>query len=383
MKILITTPFFSNLGGSELETIHTANAFASFTYVDKVHVFVFAEYDLKFKKNIEINSKVKFFRKPSLLGNKYAHRINKELKKIFRLDLFPLDLLYWKLIFFTKYDKVYIITKTTSSYYLPIIKLFKNKNSILVKYTTVFYDQMEEIKLQYLSKVRSNIVTSQKQKTHFVNNLNLLNTEVQEIILFNENYFLDKQRFIRDKKVFDFGILGRFSEEKQYEHAVNLIANLKNKGYAATLIIRGSGKLECYNYLVDLVNKEKLSDLITLEFNVVPYDKVYDFLDCLNCFLITSKYEGGPNVGLEVMAYGLPILSYDVGAMKDRLVNFSEFIVENEEELMKRAILILKYNQDDFLDTCARVKSEYINKFSNNLKFNYLNDFLRNEKSTD
>ena len=40
-------------------------------------------------------------------------------------------------------------------------------------------------------------------------------------------------------------------------------------------------------------------------------------------------------------------------------------------------------NQDDFLDTCARVKSEYINKFSNNLKFNYLNDFLRNEKSTD
>ena len=40
MKILITTPFFSNLGGSELETIHTANTFSSFKKVDEVVVYV-------------------------------------------------------------------------------------------------------------------------------------------------------------------------------------------------------------------------------------------------------------------------------------------------------------------------------------------------------
>lgn len=379
MKVLITTPFFQFAGGSELETVHTANVFASFINVDEVHVFVYAGYDFKFTKNIEINSKVKFFRRPVLLDNKYSNRINKELKKIFKLDLLPFDLLYWKLIFFTKYDKVYIITKTTLSYYLPIIKLFNDANNILVKYTTVFYDSMEEIKLQYLSKVRSNIVTSQKQKAFFINKLNLLNTEVQEIILFNENLVINKKRLVKDKQAFDFGILGRFSEEKQYEHAIYLIDNLRRVGFEATLIIRGGCEMEYYMFLLDLVNKRKLSHLITLEFKEVSYDMVYEFFDCFNCFLITSKYEGGPNVGLEVMAYGLPILSYDVGAMKDRLDKFPEFIAKNERELTTKAIEILRYNENVFFDKCVKIKEEYINKFSNDFQINYLNYFLNND----
>lgn len=376
MKVLIMTPFFQFAGGSELETIHTANAFASFENVDEVHVFVYDRYDLKFMKNIEINSKVKFFRRPLLLDNKYSNRINKKLKKIFKLELLPLDLLYWKMIFLTNYDKVYIITKTTLNYYLPAIKLFKNTNNILVKYTTVFYDSMDEIKLRYLSKVRSNLVTSEKQKAFFINKLNLLNTEVQEILLFKENFVINKRRLVKDKQAFDFGVLGRFSEEKQYEHAIYLIDDLRRKGFEATLIIRGGCEMEYYMFLLDLVNQRNLSHLITLQFNEVSYDSVYDFFDCINCFLITSKYEGGPNVGLEVMAYGLPILSYDVGAMKDRLIKFPEFIAKNESELTLKAIDILNYNDHEFLDVCAKVKSEYKDKFSNNIKINFLNNFL-------
>ena len=58
MKILITTPFFSNLGGSELETIHTANTFSSFKKVDEVVVYVHGEFDLKFSEGIFINKKI-------------------------------------------------------------------------------------------------------------------------------------------------------------------------------------------------------------------------------------------------------------------------------------------------------------------------------------
>ena len=83
MKVLLTTPFFQFAGGSELETIHTANTFASFDIVNEVHVFVYAGYDIKFTRNIEINSKVKFFRRPKILDNKYLNKLNKEFKKFF------------------------------------------------------------------------------------------------------------------------------------------------------------------------------------------------------------------------------------------------------------------------------------------------------------
>lgn len=380
MKVLLTTPFFQFAGGSELETIHTANTFASFDIVNEVHVFVYAGYDIKFTRDIEINSKVKFFRRPKILDNKYLNKLNKEFKKFFNLDLLPFDVLYWKLIFFTKYDRVYIITKTTLNYYLPVIRLYKNKKNILVKYTTFFYDLMEERKREFLSNVRLNIVTSNKQRVFFSENLNLINSDIQEVILFNEDYLLKKQRLIKDEKSFDFGILGRFSEEKQFEHAINLIEDLKCEGHEATLIIRGGCDKDYYNYLVDLVIKKDLGHLITLEFAEVSYDDAYDFFDCFNCFLITSKYEGGPNVGLEVMGYGLPILSYDVGAMRDRLINFPEFIAENQDDLKKKAISILNYDEHEFIEICAKVKNEYINWYSNNLKFKFLNDFLQNSE---
>ena len=104
MKVLLTTPFYQKAGGSELETSHTANTLASFDIVNEVHVFVYAGYDIKFTRDIEINSKVKFFRRPKILDNKYLNKLNKEFKKFFNLDLLPFDVLYWKLIFFTNYD---------------------------------------------------------------------------------------------------------------------------------------------------------------------------------------------------------------------------------------------------------------------------------------
>lgn len=376
MKILITTPFFQFAGGSELETIHTANAFASFTEVKEVHIFVYGSCDLRFAKDIAIDSKVKFFQRPYLLDNKYLNRINKILKKKFKLDLLPFDLIYWKLKLFTKYDKIYIITKTSLDYYLPLIKEFKSKNNILVKYTTVFFDPMSQIKLKYLSSIKANILTSEKQKLFFVNKLKLTNSIVQEIILYNEDYVLNKLRTKKDDERYDFGILGRFSEEKQFEHAINLIANLRNIGRNSTLIIKGGCDKEYFEFLSKLVINKKLEDLVTLRYSEVFYDMVYDFFDTFNCFLITSKYEGGPNVGLEVMAYGLPILSYDVGAMKDRLINFREFIASDENDLTSKAIDILNYDEYEFVEICGKLKKEYTNKFSNDLKISFLRDFL-------
>jgi len=377
MKILITTPFFQFAGGSELETIHTANAFASFLEVKEVHIFVAGRFNLDFTKNIYIDSKVKFFRRPFFFDNKYVRRINKELKKRLHLESFPFDVLYWKLKRLSKFDKLYIITKTSlAKDYIPLIKLWKSKNDIVIKYTTVFFDLLEDTALKYLSQIRYNIVTSEKQRDFFVKHLNLNNALIQEILLFNEEYALQKKHINRDGKLFDFGILGRFSEEKQFEDAVNLIDNLRKKGYKATLIIKGGCYQDYFEKIQNLVEERKLQDLVTLSFEEVPYDQAYDFFDNFNCFLITSKYEGGPNVALEVMAYGLPILSYDVGAMKDRLAEFPELIASSEENLLEKAIEVLNYNNAVFVEKCKKIREKYSAKYSNQIKISFLKSFI-------
>ena len=78
MKILITTPFFDNLGGSELETIHTANAFASFTEVKAIDLFVYGRIDLTFLHNIFIDPKIKFIKMP-VFFNILTHDISSSI----------------------------------------------------------------------------------------------------------------------------------------------------------------------------------------------------------------------------------------------------------------------------------------------------------------
>ncbi|UPZ16047.1 glycosyltransferase family 4 protein [Flavobacterium humidisoli] len=377
MKILITTPFFQFSGGSELETIHTANTFASLLEVEEVHVFVAGEFDLNFTKNIYIDRKVKFFTRPFFFNNVFFYKINKSIKRKLRLESLPFDFLYWKFKKLSRFDKIYIITKTSLvNDYIPLIQLYKSKKDIVIKYTTVFFNPLENSTIRYLSQIRYNIVTSQKQKEFFIKNLDLKNTVAQEILLFNEDVAINKVRNQRKTDLYDFGILGRYSEEKQFEHAINLIANLRDKGVKARLIIKGGCDQNYYKSLKNLAKEKNLEELITISFEEVQYDEVYNFFDLFNCFLITSKYEGGPNVALEIMAYGLPILSYDVGAMKDRLNKFPELIAIDEEDLSKKAIEILNYGESLFLQKCIDIKKAYIDEFSNDKKVAFLRDFL-------
>ena len=380
MKVLITTPFFQNLGGSELETIHTANEIATFEFVKKIDLYVEGGFDLNFINDIFINKKIAFYRKKNFFDNKIVRTLDKiwvkKLKKSEKIS----DFLYWNFFNINKYDKVYIITKTSLSYFIPILKRINNLENVLIKYTTFFYEPLPKGNHKYIIQVKSNLVTSKQQVSYFKNVLKISNTEDQEVILFNEVYALEKNRQLeKNNKNYDFGVLGRFYKEKQLEDAVLLIESLKEKGFECTLLIRGGG-LE--NYFMDIkkmVQDKNLENLITLQFESVPYNKAYDFFDSIDCFLVTSKYEGGPNVALEVMAYGLPIISYNVGAMKDRLEDFPELIAENFDEMVAISILYLENKESLFNSYCEKLKERYIAKYSNSNKINYIFDFLNDK----
>lgn len=374
----MTTPFFSNLGGSELETIHTANAFAIIDEVKQIDLFIYGSFDTSFAKNIAIDSKVNFISFPLFFRNKYISKIDKALKKIIDLEFSPFENLYWRIKLLTAYSNVYIITKSSQNYFLPIVKLYSQKNKIIVKFTTVFLRDLPENTKAYLAKIKMNLVTSDTQKIFFQKEIGLINTSTQEVLIFKESFGLKKTRNCYDKTLYDFGFLGRFSQEKRIEDAILLIENLKLKGYSKSLLISGHGEQGYFDKIMELISLKGLSSQIAIEFKAIPYDEIFNFFDRINCFLITSKYEGGPNVGLEVMAYGLPILSYPVGAMPDRLKNFPEFTAKNLTELIDKAIEVLNYDEELYVSKCKRLKNEYVKYYTNLQKSQYIRDFLFN-----
>lgn len=376
MRILLTTPFFKNLGGSELETIHTANELASFEYVETVDLFVYENFDLEFARGIFIDPKVKFLRKNQLLKSRFFLFVDRLwIKKLKRFEKLT-DVIYWNAVNVNRYDRVYIITKTTLNYFLPFLKRYKILENVLIKYTTFFYQNIPKENFHLVSKVKCNLVTSNSQSDYFKHVLGIHNTEPQEIIVYNEGYGLLKKRKHKEFKQFDFGILGRFYPEKNLEDAISLIASLKEMGFYCKLLIKGGGLPGYFNLLSKQVEELDIIDLVTLEFETVPYTDTFDFFDSIDCFLITSKYEGGPNIGLEAMAYGLPIISYDVGAMKDRLSNFPELIAENYENLVEIAVSYLRNKDSLFNYYCENIKKEYLLKYSNKNKIDFLSTFL-------
>lgn len=74
--------------------------------------------------------------------------------------------------------------------------------------------------------------------------------------------------------------------------------------------------LQSYNALI--ANNRHLThencQMVTL--GSIPHNKIADYLNASNVLLLTSKWEGSPNIIKEAMACGIPIVSTDVGDVR-------------------------------------------------------------------
>jgi len=139
------------------------------------------------------------------------------------------------------------------------------------------------------------------------------------------------------------GFIGRFSEEKGTMNFAKAILEVLREKNESEFLMGGDGniknEIEKYLYERNLINKVSFPGWISHEI-------IHEYLNKLKLLVIPSYTEGLPNIMLEAMACGTPVLATPVGAIPDYIKDGETgFIMENNspECIAQNVIRVLNH----------------------------------------
>jgi glycosyltransferase involved in cell wall biosynthesis len=152
--------------------------------------------------------------------------------------------------------------------------------------------------------------------------------------------------------------VGRLVKEKRMDRFVNLIAELRQrsaKPIHATIVGTGPLKQQLERQASEL---ELLPGIIELKEPVPDMKSIYQQADIL---VLTSDFEGTPNVVLEAMASGLPVVATRVGGVPEVIQNEKTgyLVMPEDSGSMTNVLLALINNSQLRADLGGRAR-EYV-----------------------
>lgn len=166
------------------------------------------------------------------------------------------------------------------------------------------------------------------------------------------------------KPPFHIYFIGRISPEKGPLRFCQLAK--ENKNYIWHMVGTGPLLEKC---------KNECNNNIVFHGAVTDMEQIWPKVDLL---CITSTYEGQPLVLLEAMSLGIPVLSFDVGNIKE-VVTESEFVIENFD-LQSMQTCIDAYFQKSIKERkllAQRAKTKIISEFSKEVIVTLLLDIYK------
>jgi len=164
-------------------------------------------------------------------------------------------------------------------------------------------------------------------------------------ILIAHRHFLDFETFTVTTPFPDrpplIGYIGRLSGEKGVQHFARVLPAILNDQQDLRAFIGGDGPLK--ESIAASLQEGGVTARIDLP-GWISHDDLPDYLNQLRLLILPSYTEGLPNIMLEAMACGTPVLATPVGAILDVLIDGKTgFIMENNSpeciaENVKRAL---------------------------------------------
>jgi glycosyltransferase involved in cell wall biosynthesis len=123
------------------------------------------------------------------------------------------------------------------------------------------------------------------------------------------------------------GFVGRLSEEKGILNFIQSIPFILQKREDVHFLIGGDGHLKAT--LDKYLHENNLSDKVEL-CGWINHDELIKYFNKIHLLVLPSYTEGLPNIMLEAMACGVPLLATRVGAITDVIIdNETGFLMEN------------------------------------------------------
>jgi glycosyltransferase involved in cell wall biosynthesis len=228
----------------------------------------------------------------------------------------------------------------------PIAKMFL----IIEVLTMLFADRIAAESLAVLDSYPLPVVVKAKAREAF-------------LFVDANTFTLQKPIMMRDNLV---GYIGRLSAEKGILNFVEAIPLVLKKKVDTHFIICGQGSL-AYNI-------KKIIEATDLKANLklagwIPHKDVPQYLNELKLLVLPSFTEGLPNILLEAMACGTPVLATSLGAIPDIIKDGKTgFLLKSNdpEHIAERIVELL--NKPELLEKVSTNAYNYIKK-----KFSYEN----------
>jgi L-malate glycosyltransferase len=147
----------------------------------------------------------------------------------------------------------------------------------------------------------------------------------------------NKYQLSESEKILIF--IGRLEKEKNIPFILNSFKKVKEEIVSAKLIIVGDGNDKAL--LRKYVSESKIKDVVF--FGEINNTDIPNILNCADVFVFASLYEGSPNVIKEAIACNIPVISTDVGDVKNVLdgVDNCYIVKRDEKDFSKKILLVL------------------------------------------
>ena len=150
-------------------------------------------------------------------------------------------------------------------------------------------------------------------------------------VLIAGEHYIDLNRFKVMTKLGErsnrIGYIGRLSEEKGVMNFLESISLLNITTNQLNILLGGDGRLT--TTIGEFIRSKRLDHIIEMS-GWIDHHDLPKYLNTLKLLVLPSYTEGLPNIMLEAMACGTPILATPVGAIPDLIIDgCTGFIMEN------------------------------------------------------